>query len=485
MVDPGAPGKDGPGEYPPGRITFRTDHCGQPIAVRPNEFLTSAEPERVLAAVDEVLAEVRGSRDDGQAIRRLQRIGEPVGGVWQRYRLAAEDGAGDVDVIRLVRGLRGRGIAAQPNHVYFATTITAAPNMFAPNMFAPNMFAPNMFAPNMFAPNMFAPNMFAGLGGGCCCPNGLIDTTAVNVPQLAARPAPEPAQPATAVKDEARVAVHVIDIVSPGGPDADDHVAGELEDPGHIVGGAIDENADGWADPATGHGEFVASVVELTCGLTATLWNAADPLGDIDDVALVAALDTVDRFVDDPKGSVRKVLNLSLAGYNEDDRPSLVLADQVKRMVAGGWLIVASAGNHGSCRLAWPAALPDVVAVGAYGSCGPAWFSNYGAWVDASAPGVDVVAGYPDLSGLPTRNVAEIERPDGTTQLLTTEDFGTGWASWSGTSFAAPFVAARLAGVLQAEPPATDRAIAIAKALHQVIGDPKLPRLPYFGTLVR
>src|SRR5690606_22185763 len=141
------------------------------------------------------------------------------------------------------------------------------------------------------------------------------------------------------------------------------HIAGELEDPDHLVGGGLDENADGWADPATGHGDFVCSVVDINTGLTSTLWNAADPLGDIDDIALVGALDKVDRHVKDPKGTVRKILNLSLAGYNEDDRPSLVLADQIKRMVAGGWLIVAAAGNSASCRLAWPAALPGVVAV--------------------------------------------------------------------------------------------------------------------------
>jgi hypothetical protein len=474
MVDPGAPGKDGPGEYSPGRITFRTDHGGQPIAVRPNEFITSAEPQRVAAAVSEVLVEISGRRDGDAA--RLERVGEAVGGVWQAYRIGAVDNEGDVDVIRLVRGLRGRGIAAQPNHVYFTTTVTASPNMFAPNMFAPNMFAPNMFAPNMFA---------GAAGGGCCCSHGLIDTATVQVPKLAARPVDGPVQPPTVLKGRPRVQVHVIDIVTPGGPAAGDHVAGELEDPGHLVGAALDENADGWADPATGHGDFVCSVVDINSGLAATLWHAADPLGDIDDVALVSALDKVDRHVKDSKGNVRKILNLSLAGYNEDDRPSLVLADQIKRMVAGGWLIVAAAGNNASCRLAWPAALPDVVAVGAYGHCGPAWFSNYGPWVDCSAPGVDVTAGYPDLTALPVRKVDEIDDPPGGTQLLTTEAFGTGWATWSGTSFAAPFVVARLAAELQAEKVATPRAVAVARAVHRVVADPALPRLPYFGTLVR
>src|SRR5690606_5508639 len=105
----------------------------------------------------------------------LERVGEPVGGVWQRYRAGTDNDDADLDVVRLVRGLRGRGIAAQPNHVYFTTTITFAPNTFAPNTFAPNTFAPNTFAPNTFAPNTFA----GGAGGGCCCSHGLIDQATV------------------------------------------------------------------------------------------------------------------------------------------------------------------------------------------------------------------------------------------------------------------------------------------------------------------
>src|SRR5690606_37830293 len=118
--------------------------------VRPNEFVTSADHSRVVDALADVLAEVTGRRD-GQNGDRLARVGEPVGGVWQRYRVGTDNDDADLDVVRLVRGLRGRGIAAQPNHVYFTTTITFAPNTFAPNTFAPNTFAPNTFAPNTFA----------------------------------------------------------------------------------------------------------------------------------------------------------------------------------------------------------------------------------------------------------------------------------------------------------------------------------------------
>jgi len=70
-----------------------------------------------------------------------------------------------------------------------------------------------------------------------------------------------------------------------------------------------------------------------------------------------------------------------------------------------------------------------VVSVGAVGPSGRAWFSNYGGWVDACAPGIDVVSTYftsHKESAAPGRKFE-------------------GWATWSGTSFAAPKVAAAIA----------------------------------------
>ena len=49
-------------------------------------------------------------------------------------------------------------------------------------------------------------------------------------------------------------------------------------------------------------------------------------------------------------------------------------------------------------------------------------WSNSGSWVDVTAPGADV-----------------------TSTFVTHEDFPTGFAKWSGTSFAAPYAAAAIA----------------------------------------
>ena len=72
----------------------------------------------------------------------------------------------------------------------------------------------------------------------------------------------------------------------------------------------------------------------------------------------------------------RRLLNLSFGGYVLEE-PGL-LAAAVAGAQARGYVVVASAGNDGTCRPTIPASLPGVVSVGAVGPHGPAPFSNYG-----------------------------------------------------------------------------------------------------------
>lgn len=97
-------------------------------------------------------------------------------------------------------------------------------------------------------------------------------------------------------------------------------------------------------------------------------------------------------------------------------------------------VVVAAAGNQGTSRKFWPAALPEVVGVAATGPDGGlAEFSNHGPWVDAAAPGVDVVSSFVQLQARAGRSAPDTE----------TRDYG--YARWSGTSFAAPLIAAEIA----------------------------------------
>ena len=102
----------------------------------------------------------------------------------------------------------------------------------------------------------------------------------------------------------------------------------------------------------------------------------------------------------------RSVLNLSF-GATVLDHPFL-MAHVVSRIQSIGVIVVASAGNDAMSQPVFPAALPGVIGVGALGPAGPAPFTNYGPWVTACAPGVDLVSGFfkwfgqskPRLSGV-------------------------------------------------------------------------------------
>ncbi|GIE33393.1 hypothetical protein Ait01nite_064380 [Actinoplanes italicus] len=88
-------------------------------------------------------------------------------------------------------------------------------------------------------------------------------------------------------------------------------------------------------------------------------------------------------------GQGAKVINLSLGG----PASSPVMKDAVAWANAKGALVVAAAGNEGTSTWQYPAAYPDVLAVGASntrsgGTTARAGFSSFGNWVDVSAPGI-------------------------------------------------------------------------------------------------
>ncbi len=182
---------------------------------------------------------------------------------------------------------------------------------------------------------------------------------------------------------------------------------------------------DSQADDAYGHGTHVAGIIAaatdngrgvagIADGCTILPVRVLDRLGfGWASVMAEGIRYAADQGVD--------VINIS-AGDSVDSR---VLSDAVDYAVSKGCVIVAAAGNRNSRTLDFPAAYPDVIAVGAVtAGDAKAPYSSYGERLDIVAPGGER-AGLQVLSLLP---------------VSATNPAGTGLMH--GTSMATPHVAA-------------------------------------------
>jgi membrane-anchored mycosin MYCP len=165
------------------------------------------------------------------------------------------------------------------------------------------------------------------------------------------------------------------------------------------------------------------------------------------------------------------IINLSFGSFTDDGQQPLVLSRAVDR-ISSDVVIVAAAGNYGNIdqikqlpRLEhlesktpiWPAALDDVVAVGAVDDKGIlADFSARTPWVNVKALGVDVVSAFLDGEVI-TERVRE--------NKVVKESLGEfrGAAKWRGTSFAAAIVS----GVIAAR---TNRDVSPRQVLDTLAG---------------
>jgi subtilisin family serine protease len=228
-----------------------------------------------------------------------------------------------------------------------------------------------------------------------------------------------------------------------------------------------------WLDLQGGHGTFVAGV--LTKGAPAAHLLVARVLdaqgiGDVRAVrrGLARAIAAAQAR---PTGRL-DALNLSFGGYTWRDRPPAVLRQPLAALAGQGTVIVAAAGNDATWRPFWPAAFDFVVGVAALDGRGPAPFTNFGPWVDACAPGVDVVSTFFDERPGPIPHVDL--PPDLSSHAVTFP----GYARWSGTSFAAPKVAAAIAAA------ASSWGIDVREAERRLIRDWQLNRVPDLGVVV-
>jgi serine protease len=192
---------------------------------------------------------------------------------------------------------------------------------------------------------------------------------------------------------------------------------------------------------ATNNGEGVAGLA-FDCAIMPVKVLDDSGLGRFSDVA--EGVDYAVNFQVNGEHPV-KVINLSLGGPGASE----TLRRALDRAEAAGVTVVAAAGNDGERRVDFPAAFPNVIAVGATdGRRQRAPYSNYGAELDVVAPGGNI-----------DRDDDNDGDPDGVLQqTFTPFDDGSGDARFSdfaywyfeGTSQATPHVAA-LAAMLYAQ----------------------------------
>lgn len=177
----------------------------------------------------------------------------------------------------------------------------------------------------------------------------------------------------------------------------DDHGHGT-----HVAGvaGAIANNGRGIAGVCPG------------CSLLAIKVVSADGSGDNASIA---------NGIANAVSHGAQVINLSLGGLDRSSTIKLA----VEQAYQSGAIIVAASGNDGSGVSLYPAAFPEVIAVGATDRYGDhASFSNYGSHLELVAPGQTIYSTLP----------------------------GNSYEAWNGTSMACPH-AAGLAGLLFSQNP--------------------------------
>lgn len=446
-----------------GRVAYRGGEA--PYAHRPHEVIVRGN-----VAADHVagLADVVETEDDGDGSFRLTL-------------------AGDVDIDELVAELRDDGHRAEPNYVLFADgcgccgphpsvslggiggdPVHANP-VHANPVYANGMFASTVWAGTVWASPVYANPVYANpVYANPVYANGYQQT---GERMSSARPAAGVPSPLAAGSSSAKV------IVLDTGLAVDDQVPPLLD---RLKATTLpvdrdrpDVDGNGVLDPVAGHGTFIAGLLALLAPeAQIAVGRVLSTFGDGDEWTIgrhLAALraDGLGGLTLD----AATVVSLSFSGYAPEEM--WYLARQTRKVRMRGAVVVASAGNDATCRRAYPAALPGVIGVGALGPTGPAPFTNHGPWVRASAPGVDLVSAFfKDFNGpLPSTG-------------STDPDNFTGWARWSGTSFAGPVVAAALAREIRRLSPLNGAPAPASAAVASVVDAPSLLRLPGLGTVV-
>jgi hypothetical protein len=202
----------------------------------------------------------------------------------------------------------------------------------------------------------------------------------------------------------------------------------------------------GQLDGISGHGTFIAGLISHIAPRTRLeVVGLRNQEVEIDGLDPSQQLGLFETEVAIAHAMVRRcdtdVIQCGFAFPTLDDYPSVPFAAamaEIRQESAphrGHVAVVAPAGNEQSSRRYWPAALPDVIGVASTNrrANARAWFSNWGQWCDCCTRGEHVYSTFVHWRGsVEGRAISDVENFDG-------------WATWNGTSFAAPKVSAAIA----------------------------------------
>ena len=278
---------------------------------------------------------------------------------------------------------------------------------------------------------------------------------------------------------------------------ADGRTVGPTVDPESIKGldadasGAIANRLLGTLASHSGHGTFIAGLLRQACpeaDIVALAVMGAD--GIVPESTLTDALTFIaERQREQPAWADALVLSL---GYYAETSEDLAYNTRLKAILLElgklGIAVFCAAGNDASSEPSYPAAFAvdpafaanDVVPLVSVAALNPdgtvARFSNDGPWVTGEALGVNMVSTAPiDTSGSATsgfRAFGPMGRPRGG---VDPDSFSAGFASWSGTSFAAPALAGEYLRALDAHgfPPIKERRALVPTGRKRTNGLPQ------------
>ncbi len=205
-----------------------------------------------------------------------------------------------------------------------------------------------------------------------------------------------------------------------------------------------------------GHGTEVAGILAAKgnngIGVSGVLWNARILPIKVLDKEAYADLDVIAKGIHAAIDRGAKVILMSVSSLSY----SRELAEAVRRAEANGAVLIAASGNEGN-RVAYPAAYPTVIAVGAVSSSNePLYQSNFGPELNIVAPG----------------------------RSIYTTRMGGRYGAMSGTSAAAPQVAGAAALILARNPRMSP--LDVRQLLYQTannLGEPGWDKKTGYGIL--